>query len=348
MADHWRSGLSFFFFFFLLSIAQRNGSKSPPPDVKVLSFVHDVRNFEMTPYRKTITRKAHSNHLSPRSRRTSHHVLSSSHHCIFQYLSCRTNLTMVCNVFLISTRLMRVCLTLVAGLSSRPPHGRAHPRPSPARVENAAHPKSATGATSSTKLRVCYAALPTSVWPHVRSIHVPWSISPVQENTHRSLLSGYITRPSIQRWRPPWISEFFNNAEANFALHIEEALAFQHHRPQFNRRDEDMGTGFLIWSALCCLSRSRSCSRYLCADNVAIYLHFSVQLISYSFAFSWTLPSFFRFFLRSFRSPEPLPPELGKGSPRKFAHAYHDLFLVMHGFLTQIFSAAFFHKLTMA
>ena len=81
----------------------------------------------------------------------------------FQYLSCRTNLTMVCNVFLISTRLMRVCVTLVAGLSSRPRPGRAHPRPSPARVENAAHPKSATGATSCTKLRVCYAALPTSV-----------------------------------------------------------------------------------------------------------------------------------------------------------------------------------------
>ena len=112
-------------------------------------------------YRKTITRKAHSNHLSPR--RTSHHVLSSSHLCIFQYLSCRTNLTMVCNVFLISTRLMRVCVTLVAELSSRPRPGRAHPRPSPARVENAAHPKSATGATSSTKLRACFANLPTSV-----------------------------------------------------------------------------------------------------------------------------------------------------------------------------------------
>ena len=37
------------FFFFLLSIAQRNGSKPPPPDMKVLSFVRDVRNFEMTP-----------------------------------------------------------------------------------------------------------------------------------------------------------------------------------------------------------------------------------------------------------------------------------------------------------
>ena len=167
-------------------------------------------------YRKTITRKAHSNHLSPR--RTSHHVLSSSHHCIFQYFSCRTNLTMVCNVFLISTRLMRVCVTLVAELSSRPRPGRAHPRPSPARVENAAHPKSATGAMSSTKLRVCYATLPTSVWPRVRSIHVPWSISPVQGNTRWSLLSGNITRTSIRRWRPPWISEFSNNAGTNFAF----------------------------------------------------------------------------------------------------------------------------------
>ena len=29
-------------------------------------------------------------------------------------------------------------------------------------------------------------------------------------------------------------------------LHIEEALEIQRHRPQLNRRDEDMGTGFLI------------------------------------------------------------------------------------------------------
>ena len=29
-------------------------------------------------------------------------------------------------------------------------------------------------------------------------------------------------------------------------LHIEEALAIQRHRPQLNRRDEDLGTGFLI------------------------------------------------------------------------------------------------------
>ena len=78
-------------------------------------------------------------------------------------------------------------------------------------------------------------------------------------------------------------------------LHIEEALAIQRHRPQLNRRDEDMGTGFLIWSALCYLSRSWSFSRYLCADNVAIYLHFSVQLIGYYLSFSWTLLSFFLF-----------------------------------------------------
>ena len=84
-------------------------------------------------------------------------------------------------------------------------------------------------------------------------------------------------------------------------LHIEEALAIQRHRPPLNRCDEDMGTGFLIWSALCCLSRSRSCSRYLCADNVAIYLHFHVQLIGYYLSFSWTLLSFFYpFFVSSF------------------------------------------------
>ena len=74
--------------------------------------------------------------------------------------------------------------------------------------------------------------------------------------------------------------------------------------------------GYRISGALCFLSRSRSFSRCRFADNVAIFLHYSVQLISSSFYFSWTLPYFFRFFLRSFRSPEPLPPQFGKGSPR--------------------------------
>ena len=41
----------FFFFFFLLSIAQRIRSKPPPSHMKVLSFVRDVRTFEMTPKR---------------------------------------------------------------------------------------------------------------------------------------------------------------------------------------------------------------------------------------------------------------------------------------------------------
>ena len=40
----------FFFSFFLLSIAQQIGSKPPPSHMKVLSFVRDVRTFEMTPY----------------------------------------------------------------------------------------------------------------------------------------------------------------------------------------------------------------------------------------------------------------------------------------------------------
>ena len=83
----------------------------------------------------------------------------------------------------------------------------------------------------------------------------------------------------------------------------------QRHRPQLNRRDEDMGTGFLIWSALCCLSRSRSCSRYLCADNVAIYLHcfcpidwlLSLFLMNSSFLFA-----FLPFFVSSF---DPLAPQ---------------------------------------
>ena len=261
-------------------------------------------------YRKTTTRKARSNHLSPR--RTSHHVLSSSHHWIFQYLLCRT-INMVCNVFLISTRLMRVCVTLVAELSSRPRPSRAHPRPSPARVENAALPKSATEATSSTKLRVCIGmttpALRTRALEHIAG---------ARKHSLKSAFGEHY-KTKHPKMAPSLNFRILQQCRDELRLHIEEALAIQRHRPQLNRRDEDMGTGILIWSALCCLSRSRSCSRYFCADNVAIYLHFSVQLIHYSFSFSWTLPSFFsffRFFFRSSRSPEPLPPELGKGAPR--------------------------------
>ena len=44
-----RQSCFFFFFFFLLSIAQRIGSWPPPSHMKVLSFVRDVRTFEMTP-----------------------------------------------------------------------------------------------------------------------------------------------------------------------------------------------------------------------------------------------------------------------------------------------------------
>ena len=45
-----RSFALLFPFFLLLSIAQRIGSKPPPSHMKVLSFVRDVRTFEMTPY----------------------------------------------------------------------------------------------------------------------------------------------------------------------------------------------------------------------------------------------------------------------------------------------------------
>ena len=43
-----------FSFFFLLSIAQRIRSKPPPSHMKVLSFVRDVRTFEMTPNAKAL------------------------------------------------------------------------------------------------------------------------------------------------------------------------------------------------------------------------------------------------------------------------------------------------------
>ena len=48
-------GCACFFFFFLLSIAQRIRSKPPPSHMKVLSFVRDVRTFEMTPIVKLFT-----------------------------------------------------------------------------------------------------------------------------------------------------------------------------------------------------------------------------------------------------------------------------------------------------
>ena len=109
--------------------------------------------------------------------------------------------------------------------------------------------------------------------------------------------------PSIRRWRPPWISKFFKHCRDELRLHIKEALAIQHHRPQLNRCDEDMGTGFLIWNALCCLSQPRSSSRYLCADNVAIYLHFlSNWLVILSLSHELFLPFFVFSFLPSILS----------------------------------------------
>ena len=254
-------------------------------------------------YRKTITRKAHSNHLGPR--RTSHHVLSSSHLCIFQYLSCGTNLTMVCNVFLISTRLMRVCVTLVAELSSRPRPGRAHPRPSPARVENAAHPKSATR-SNVVYQATCMLCDSSYIGMTTRALHTR-ALEHIAGARKYSLKSafGEHYKNKHPKMAPSLNMRLLDQCRDELRLHIEEALAIQRHRPQLNRRDEDMGTGFLIWSALCCLSRSRSFSRYLCADNVAIYLHFSVQLIGFYLSFSWTLLSFFPFFVSSF---DPLAP----------------------------------------
>ena len=195
------------------------------------------------------------------------------------------------------SRLMRVCVTLVAGLSSRPRPGLTHPRPSPPRMENAAHPKSATGATTCSKLRVCYAALPTLVWPHVRSIHVPWSILPVQENTHRSLLSGNITRPSIRRWRLPWISEFFNNAETNFAFTSKKPW-------QSSVIAHNLIVVMKTWvqdfwlDVLCAVSRSQSCSRYhfywQCRNLSSFFL--SKRLVIFSLFHELFLP----FFVSSF------------------------------------------------
>ena len=154
---------------------------------------------------------------------------------------------------------------------------RAYPRPSPTRTKNVAHSKSATEATSRTKLRVCYAAFPLSVWPKVRSIHAPWSISPVQGTTYRRLLSGSITRPSIRKWRPHWISEFFNDAheEMNFDFTSRkpwQSSVIAHNLIVVMKK---WGTGFLIWSALCCLSRVRSCSRY----------HFLLTILQFIFIF---------------------------------------------------------------
>ena len=211
---------------------------------------------------------------------------------------------MVCNVFLISTRLMRVCVTLVAELSSRPLPGRAHPRPSPARVENAVHPKSATGATSSTKLCVRFAALPTSVWPRVPSIHVPWSISPVQGNTRWSLPSGNITRPSIRRWRPPWISEFSNNAETNFAFTSKkpwQSSVIAHNLIVVTKTWVQV-----FWfEVLCAVSRDHDRALVIFVLTMSQFIFIvSVQLIGYYLSFSWALPSFslffFFFFLFSF------------------------------------------------
>ena len=125
-----------------------------------------------------------------------------------------------------------------------------------------------------------------------------------------SLPSGNITRPSIRRWRPPWISEFSNNAETNFAFTSKkpwQSSIIAHNLIVVTKTWVQV----FLFEVLCALSlsRSRSCSRYLCADNVAIYLHcfcpidwlLSLFLMNSSFLFSL-------FFLFSFLpSILPLP-----------------------------------------
>ena len=175
-----------------------------------------------------------------------------------------------------------------------------------ARVENAAHPKSATGATSSTKLRVCYAALPTSVWPRVRSIHVPWSISPVQGNTHWSLLSGNTTRTSIWRRRPPWISEFSNNAETNFAFTSKkpwQSSVIAHNLIVVTKTWVQV-----FWfEVLCAVSRDH--------DRALVIFVLTMSQFIFIFLFNWLViislshELFFLFFPFSVSSFDPLAPQ---------------------------------------
>ena len=167
------------------------------------------------------------------------------------------------NVFSISTRLMRVCVALVAGLSSRPRPGLAHPRPSkPCKNEKCGAPETCYRSNvvyqatcmlcGSSYIGMTTRTLHTRAWEHIAGARKHSSKSAFGEH--------YKTKHP--KMAPSLNFSILQQCRDELRLHIEEALAIQRHRPQLDRRDEDMGTGFLIWSALCCLSWSRSCSRY--------------------------------------------------------------------------------------
>ena len=213
--------------------------------------------------------------------------------------------------------------------------------------------KSATGATSSTKLRVRYAALPTSVWPRVPSIHVPWSISPVQRNTRWSLPSGNITRPSIRRWRPPWISEFSNNAETNFAFTSKKpwkSSVIAHNLIVVTKTWVQV-----FWfEVLCAVSRDHDRALVIfvltMSQSIFIFLCNWLVIISLSHEFFLPFSPFSPFFVSSF---DPLAPQsrfhlnLAKALLASL-YMRTTIFLSSRmGFLTQIFHP-FFTKLTMA
>ena len=166
----------------------------------------------------------------------------------FQYLLCRTNLTMVCNVFLISTRLMRVCVTLVAELSSRPLPGRAHPRPftKPCKSGKCGAPEICH------RSNVVYQAMCTLcgssyIGMTTRALHAR-ALEHIAGARKHSLQSafGEHYKTKHPKMAPSLNFRILQQCRDELRLHIEEALAIQRHRPQLNRRDEDMGTGFLI------------------------------------------------------------------------------------------------------
>ena len=60
-------------------------------------------------------------------------------------------------------------------------------------------------------------------------------------------------------------------------LHIEEALAIQRHRPQLNRRDEDLGTGSLHKI----FNHQTTKASYSCMQNIAQIIKSHNQRASY-------------------------------------------------------------------
>ena len=144
--------------------------------------------------------------------RTSHRGLLSSHHCIDQYRSWRTNLP--CTVFFISTRLVGICLTLWLNYSHD--HSPAPPFPNQALQEQIMRlirnlPPTQHRVTS----WVCVLSLSLLWYDHRYASHTCFEANCARNRTTQQwlLLGRTNMQPNVRRWHPRWLSRLFKDAE---------------------------------------------------------------------------------------------------------------------------------------